>query len=71
MQDLASLARKIFARLEYFLQDGFHWVMTNFTSFHNYFFMEFINIRPVYIRGGWEGHRSGVGSSKCLNNKAR
>ena len=26
MQDLASLARKILARLAYFLQDGFYWV---------------------------------------------
>ena len=26
MQDFASLARKILARLEYFLQDGFYWV---------------------------------------------
>ena len=26
MQDLASLARKILARLAYFLQDDFYWV---------------------------------------------
>ena len=28
MQDLASLARKILARLAYFLQDGFYWILT-------------------------------------------
>ena len=27
VQDLASLARKILARLAYFLQDGFYWVI--------------------------------------------
>ena len=26
VQDLASLARKIFVRFPYFLQDGFYWV---------------------------------------------
>ena len=28
VQDLASLVRKILARLEYFLQDGFYWDVT-------------------------------------------
>ena len=29
-QDLASLARKILARYEYFLQDGFYWAIMYF-----------------------------------------
>ena len=37
--------------------------------FYN-FFMEFINIGPVYIRGGQEGHEGGVGGGKSLTLKS-
>ena len=44
MKDFASLARKLLARLEYFLQDGFYWeVLVNCTQFKVHF------INPVYI----------------------
>ena len=33
------------------------------------FFMEFINMGPVYIRGGQEGRRVGVGGGKSLNKE--
>ena len=33
--------------------------------------MEFINIGPVYIRGGQEGHGDGVGGGKSLNKEER
>ena len=34
MKDFASLARKLLARLEYFLQDGFYWeILVNCTQF--------------------------------------
>ena len=35
------------------------------------FSMEFINIGPVYIRGGREGHGGGVGGGKILNKEER
>ena len=40
--------------------------MTGFRQFFMIFLMEFINIGPVYIGGGWEGHGGGVGGSKSL-----
>ena len=33
--------------------------------------MEFINIGPVYIRGGQEGHGGGVGGGKSLIKEER
>ena len=38
--------------------------------FYN-FLMEFINIGPVYIRGGQEGRRGGVGCGKSLIKEER
>ena len=35
------------------------------------FFMEFINIVPVYVRGGLEGCRGGVDGGKSLNKEAK
>ena len=37
--------------------------MASFRQFLMIFFMEFINIGPVYIRGGQEGHGGGVGGA--------
>ena len=33
--------------------------------------MEFIDIGPMYIRGGWEGHRGRVGGGKSLIKEER
>ena len=43
--------------------------MAGFRQFFTTFFMEFINIRPMYIRGGWEGHGGGVGGGNSLNKE--
>ena len=40
--------------------------MAGFRQFFMIFFMEFINIEPVYIRGWWEGRGGGVGGGKSL-----
>ena len=40
--------------------------MADFRQFSMIFLLEFINIGPVYIRGGWEGHGVGVGGGKSL-----
>ena len=44
-------------------------MMASFRQFFMIFFMEFINIGPVYIRSGWEGRRGGVGGGKSLNKE--
>ena len=41
-------------------------MMASFCQFFTIFFMEFINIGPVYIRGGCGG---GVGGGKSLNKE--
>ena len=45
--------------------------MAGFRQFFTIFFMEFINIGPVYIRGGQEGREGGVGGGKSLNKEER
>ena len=45
--------------------------MAGFRQFFTIFFMEFINIGPVYIRGGQEGHGGGVGGGKSLIKEDR
>ena len=45
--------------------------MAGFRQFFTIFFMEFINIGPVYIRDGLEGHGGGVGGGKTLNKEER
>ena len=44
--------------------------MAGFASFYD-FLMKFINIGPVYIKGGREGRRGGVGDGKNLNKEER
>ena len=45
--------------------------MAGFRQFSTISLMEYINIGPVYIRGGWEGHGGGVGGGKSLINEER
>ena len=45
--------------------------MAGFRQFFMIFFMEFINIGPVYIGGGWEGRGGGVGGGKSLIKEER
>ena len=40
--------------------------MADFRQFLMIFLMEFINIGPVYTRGGREGRGGGVGGGKSL-----
>ena len=40
--------------------------MADFRQFLTIFLMAFINIGPVYMRGGREGHGGGVGGGKSL-----
>ena len=42
-----------------------------FSSIFNDFFMEFINIGPVYIRGWVGGAQGGVSGDKSLNKEER
>ena len=44
--------------------------MAGFRQFFTIFFMEFINIGPVYIRG-WVGGAQGVGGGKSLIKEER
>ena len=45
--------------------------MADFHQFVMIIFMEFINIGPAYIRGGYEGCGVGVGGGESLNKEAR
>ena len=45
--------------------------MAGFRQFFTIFFMEFINIGPVYIRGWVGGARGGVGGGKSLIKEER
>ena len=45
--------------------------MADFRQFFTMFLMEFINIGPVYIRGGWEGREGGMGGGKSLIKEER
>ena len=45
--------------------------MAGFRQFFMIFLMEFINIGPVYIGGGWEGHGGGVGGGKSIIKEER
>ena len=45
--------------------------MAGFCQLFDDFFMEFINIGPVYIRGGREGLGGEVGGGKSLNKEGR
>ena len=45
--------------------------MAGFRQFFTIFLMKFINIGPVYIRGGQEGCRGGVGGGKSLMKEER
>ena len=45
--------------------------MAGFRQFFTYFFMEFINIGPVYIKEWVGGAQGGVGGGKSLNKEER
>ena len=45
--------------------------MAGFRQFFTIFFMEFINIEPVYIRGWVGGARGGVGGGNSLIREER
>ena len=45
--------------------------MAGFRQFFTIFLMEFINIGPVYIRGGREERGGGVGGGKSIIKEER
>ena len=45
--------------------------MAGFRQFFMIFLMEFINIGPGILGGGWEGHGGGVGIGKILIKEER